>query len=248
MAGLQLNVDQRPLYIRAAEKIKEMIRATQLGPDSRLPSEVSLAQSLGVSRSTVREGLRELELRGRIRRVRGRGTIVAGPPPVEAGLTTLESLESLAAQQGWKCETVDVVIEQVPMPAALADRLEVPPGSPTTYLSRVKLRDSQRISRMETWIPAGLVSPEELRARFTHSITEVLLASKDPHLDYAVAEVGAAAADEAAAAALRIKPGTPLVVLTELFYQHPARPICFSANAFLPASVRLEVIRRPTGG
>ncbi len=57
-----------------------------------------------------------------------------------------------------------------------------------------------------------------------------------------------APADEAAAAALRIKPGTPLVVLTELFYQHPARPICFSANAFLPASVRLEVIRRPTDG
>ena len=244
---MSLRLVPRPLYSRAAERIDALIGEEQLDPGDRLPSEASLAERLGVSRSTIREALRELELRGRIQKSHGRATIVAETPPILTGLTALESLESLAARQGWRCGTHSVRIETVPLPTSLEAFFATAPGTPTTYLTRIKTRDDRPICLMESWIPAHLIPAETMRARFTHSITEMLLASDDPHLDYAIADVGAAVADPATARALEVEPKTPLVLLTERCFQNPARPICFSRNAFIPASIRLEVMRRPLG-
>jgi GntR family transcriptional regulator len=240
------NRDQRPLYVQTAEEIERLIERDGLATGDRLPAEAQLAEQLGVSRSTIREALRELELRGRIERAHGRGTMVASVAPIVTGLPVLESLESLAERQGWRCGTESVRIEQVPLPAEMAGLLEIPAGAPATYLSRVKTRDWHPIARMETWCAADLLGTGELRARFKSSITELLLVSDGGlKLDYAVAQVSAAAADDETASALHVPPGSPLVVLAELFYATPARPLCYSRNSFVPDSIQLEVMRLP---
>lgn len=238
--------NNRPLYAQTAALVEKYIEGRGLVPGKRLPPEATLADELGVSRSTIREALRELELHGRIERVHGRGTIVAEPPPILTGLTTLESLESLASRQGWRCGTENVVIEEIPMPQNLAGVLGVEPGADSSYLSRIKTRDWRPICRMETWIPSIRVFPEELRQRFDGSITELLLNTEGARVDYAIAEVDAAGADADVAAALNVAVGSPIVILTEVFYQNPASPLCYCRNSFLPDSVRLEVLRRPS--
>ena len=236
----------RPLYAQTAELVEKYIEGRGLVPGTRLPPESTLADELGVSRSTIREALRELELHGRIERVQGRGTIVVEPPPITTGLTTLESLESMARRQGWRCGTETVVIEEVPMPDDFARVLEVTIGSDSIYLSRIKTRDWRPICRMETWIPTSVMNAQELRRRFEGSITELLLNREGARVDYAVAEVDAAGADPVTAKALKVSVESPLTVLTEVFYQNPAKPLCYCRNSFLPESVRLEVLRRPS--
>jgi len=54
-----------------AEEIKGWIFTGSLGPGDRLPPELDLAQQLGVSRQSVREGLRVLELSGLLEVRRG---------------------------------------------------------------------------------------------------------------------------------------------------------------------------------
>ena len=62
--------------------LARQVRADLLGriergewrPGQRLPTEASLAQLLGVSRTTLREALRGLEEDGFLRRTRGAGT------------------------------------------------------------------------------------------------------------------------------------------------------------------------------
>jgi GntR family transcriptional repressor for pyruvate dehydrogenase complex len=54
-----------------------MIEDGVLSPGSRLPAEREFAVQLGVSRASVREALRELELKGLVDRRPGRGTLVA---------------------------------------------------------------------------------------------------------------------------------------------------------------------------
>jgi GntR family transcriptional regulator len=238
--------NSRPLYAQTAELVEKYIESRGLVRGDRLPRESTLADELGVSRSTIREALRELELQGRIERVQGRGTMVVEPPAITTGLTTLESLESLARRQGWRCGTEKVIIEEVPMPERFAHVLEVSIPSASVYLSRIKTRDWRPICRMETWIPTRLMSAEELRRSFEGSITELLLNREGARVDYAVAEVDAATADPDTAAALNVSVGGPLTVLKEIFYQHPATPLCYCVNSFLPESVRLEVLRRPS--
>lgn len=69
-----------PVTVQVAADIEADIDAGKLAPDTRLPSEVELAQQYGVARLTVRRALERLRERGKVVTVHGRGTYVAMNP------------------------------------------------------------------------------------------------------------------------------------------------------------------------
>jgi GntR family transcriptional repressor for pyruvate dehydrogenase complex len=84
--------------------VRQLIDRGTLGPGARLPAERDLALQVGVSRPTVRAGLRTLAALGVIRSRRGSGTYIPdGPPTLGA-----EALSFLAALHKF---TVDDVFE-----------------------------------------------------------------------------------------------------------------------------------------
>lgn len=68
---------------RLSVDLERLILEGQLQPGSRLPAERMLAEQLGVSRTSLRDALRELENRGLVDRRRGRGTVVLAPGSVD---------------------------------------------------------------------------------------------------------------------------------------------------------------------
>jgi GntR family transcriptional repressor for pyruvate dehydrogenase complex len=73
--------------------VRQLIDRGALGPGARLPPERDLARQVGVSRPTVRAGLRTLAALGVVRSRRGSGTYIPeGPPTLGA-----EALSFLAA-------------------------------------------------------------------------------------------------------------------------------------------------------
>ncbi|MFL6061080.1 MAG: FadR/GntR family transcriptional regulator [Marmoricola sp.] len=94
----------------------ERLIATDLAPGARLPSERELAERLDVSRTSVREAMRELEQRRVVARSPGRGTTVL--PPSEAA-RTLDDLGRNAAEHRDVAELRLVVEPQVAGLAAL---------------------------------------------------------------------------------------------------------------------------------
>jgi GntR family transcriptional repressor for pyruvate dehydrogenase complex len=84
--------------------VRDLIDNGALGPGGRLPPERDLAHQIGVSRPTVRAGLRTLAALGVVRSRRGSGTYIPdGPPTLGA-----EALSFLAALHKF---TVDDVYE-----------------------------------------------------------------------------------------------------------------------------------------
>jgi GntR family transcriptional repressor for pyruvate dehydrogenase complex len=84
--------------------VRQLIDRGALGPGARLPAERDLALQVGVSRPTVRAGLRTLGALGVVRSRRGSGTYIPeGPPTLGA-----EALSFLAALHKF---TVDDVYE-----------------------------------------------------------------------------------------------------------------------------------------
>lgn len=76
------------------EHVRREIEAGRLGPGARLPPERELSQQMGVSRPSLRSGLRTLHAMGIITARRGAGTfIVEGPPHL--GKAPLEFLAAL---------------------------------------------------------------------------------------------------------------------------------------------------------
>jgi len=66
---------------RVAEHVRQLIETGGLQPGDRLPGERDLARSLGVSRPTVRSGLKALEAMGVVLSRPGAGTFIADGPP-----------------------------------------------------------------------------------------------------------------------------------------------------------------------
>jgi GntR family transcriptional regulator, transcriptional repressor for pyruvate dehydrogenase complex len=74
--------------------VRELIDSGALGPGARLPAERDLARHVGVSRPTVRAGLRTLAALGVVRSRRGSGTyILEGPPTL--GVDALSFIAAL---------------------------------------------------------------------------------------------------------------------------------------------------------
>ncbi|MFC5719614.1 GntR family transcriptional regulator [Streptomyces gamaensis] len=67
------------VYERIADELRQSIRAGQLAPGSRLPTETTLAEQYGRSLPTIREALRLLRDEGLIEKQHGRGNFVREP-------------------------------------------------------------------------------------------------------------------------------------------------------------------------
>jgi len=77
--------------------VRELIERGALGPGDRLPPERELALQVGVSRPSVRAGLRALSAMGVVQSRHGAGTFIRGGPPTLGS----EPLSFLAALHGF---------------------------------------------------------------------------------------------------------------------------------------------------
>ncbi len=71
-------IENRKISSRIMEQIKENILRGKLRVGDKLPSERELSTQLGVSRSSVREALRSLDILGVVVSVQGEGTYIQG--------------------------------------------------------------------------------------------------------------------------------------------------------------------------
>jgi GntR family transcriptional regulator len=240
--------DRRPLYLQAVEAIQHLVAARGLRPGDRLPSEVELATLFGVGRSTIREAMGHLELARVVERRRGVGTVLIGADsPAAVGLETLESLESLAARQGWRCATRNLHIGPARADEEQARRLQVEPGTAVSIITRTKTRDGVPIAEMVSVVPERIVPFPALALEFETSITELMTRRHSPPVRLARAEVTAVASEPGLAGRLRLRPGDPVLLLDELFLGEGEVVLAWNLLYFVPRSIRLEVVRRAGG-
>ena len=72
---------RKPLFEEVSDRLSDMILVERkFAPGEKLPNEMELAQLFNVGRTTVREAIKPLVLRGLVRIDRGNGTFVAEHP------------------------------------------------------------------------------------------------------------------------------------------------------------------------
>ena len=105
---------QDRLYERIVERLENLIAAKQLRPGDRLPSEREMASLLRVSRPSIREAVRTLEGRGRLRVLHGKGIFASQPGSLVSAMATRQiGLRELFAMRevlevpaaGWAAES-----------------------------------------------------------------------------------------------------------------------------------------------
>ena len=117
-----------PLYFQVAQHLESAISSGELPIGSLLQNEVDLAQSLGLSRPTMRRAMQHLVDKGLVTRRRGIGTRVVRPKlrrPLE-----LTSLYDDLDRAGKKPTTEVLSFEMVDAEEDVAAGLDLPGGDP----------------------------------------------------------------------------------------------------------------------
>ncbi len=237
------------------DSTEEALRA-QLAPGKhrlgdRLPPELELAETLGVSRGTLRLALERLEANGEIVRRQGSGTFVArvaAPAAFSDGLEVLESYASLARRQGKRLTARAVEIEDVRAPGYVAEALQIRVRSKTTLIRRTVLADGSPAAYMRDFLRSDLELPDlaDVRRAIKRGgmVIDILI---DQGLPIAFArtqvrprlvEPGSAIGE--ALGATRV---SAMLELTELMYLGERKAVQYSVNVFAPGSIDLHVIR-----
>jgi GntR family transcriptional regulator len=126
----------RTRYSGVADALKAAIADGQYSVGSRLPTEFELCQQFGVSRSTVRQALAELESAGLAKRRQGSGTtVVARRPTPRYSL----SIRSEADILRYAMETVFEIVESA-VAVSVTDSRRLRLGPPTGWRAWKGLR------------------------------------------------------------------------------------------------------------
>jgi GntR family transcriptional regulator len=214
-----------PLYWQLKGRIVRDIEDRGLQPGDRLPGDHELCDQYGVSRTVVRQALRELEVEGVIRREKGRGTFVADRRTARgighALIGTFEDIQASGRQQ----ESVVLRREVVAATSAVARDLGLADGDRVVEIERLRMVDGEPWALTRTQLPRD-VGEQLLDADLRNvSIYGVLEREFGVQFERAVRTVEAEVVDAAVAEALGVAPGSAVLVMHSVSFDPTGRAI-----------------------
>ena len=258
-----------PLYAQAEKVLEDLLVHRQYRIGDRIPPEVELVRSLGVSRATIRAAVGRLVSRGLLVRRQGSGTFLArlpersgqlGPAGIKLGsvaqLGRLETYTSIAEQLGVKADSRHLRVEAARATSDEADALELPAGGAVTRVSRVLLLDGEVAAWMIDVLPADLIPAGKVTERLAphRMVLDALLEEGIP-VAFSEVEISTALLDpgQEAGRSLGLSQPAAALMLTETMYLDSAasddgRPVQWSRNYFLPGKLSLRLVRDTPAG
>lgn len=206
MSGLTTSA---ALYSKVALAIEEDIRAGNLRPGDRLPSERDLAEHFEVSRVTVRRAIGDLADVGLVESHQGSGTFVTASV-VSDPANALMSFTELGRSRGLTASAEVFVCLVRPTTLHESEQLGIAPGAEVFELERVRKLEKLPVSIDHSLIPAVAVPGAE-SVEFTSISLYAVLESHGygpRRTDYTVSASGAT---DRQAQLLDTKPGFPLL-------------------------------------
>lgn len=220
-------------------------RIAVMAPGDQLPPEPELAQELGVSRATLREGLRTFAERGILVRRQGVGTFVASQLPIlEAGLEVLESLDRMAHRLDLDIEMAYLDVCERPATPAERHGLDLDIPAEVLVVDRVIAVAGRPVADLRDVVPAGYLSKADLGEGFRGSVLDVLLARGAPPLTVSRTELMAVNADRSDAERLAVDVDAALLRLRAQLFTYDDRVVDYSLSTFVPGHFRFHVVRQ----
>lgn len=226
-----------PLYFQVTAQLEAAIDAGDLAPGDRLPNEIDLADTLGLSRPTMRRALEELVDKGLLVRKRGYGTEVASSQVHRrVELTSLYDDLDTAGQH----PTTDVLkFDPACVNATAAAAVGAVASAPLVYVERLRYADGRPLALMHNWLPPAYadISKDELASNGLYRI----LRSRGVQPRVAKQRITAHAASQREARLLKIRRGQPLIAMQRTAYDADGQVIEFGDHVYRADGYAIEV-------
>jgi GntR family transcriptional regulator len=227
-----------PLWLRAAETIREQVSEGALRPGSRLPPERDLCRRLDISRVTLRRALLQLVDDGVLRPSHGRGWYVASDERKDWP-NSLESFSETAARMGLIATSVVLRADTAMATLDEAEALGVAPGALLFHLERVRMLDEVPIAIDRSIVPADL-APGLIDVDFHTESLYNTLATAGLVLTNAETTIEAREADATIAEHLRVAVGKPILVMHQTVLNPGDKPLFASTISYVGDRYRLR--------
>lgn len=214
-----------PLYQRLRDQLAEQIANNRWRPGEAIPTEAALSSEYCLSTGTVRKAIDMLVADNILERQQGRGTFIRRPQ-FQSSLFRFFRFQTASGERQVP-ESRILSREPMAAPAAVAQVLGLPPGSPVIRMLRLRLLDAQPVLAEEIWLP---------RIQF-HALLEIDMDQQGPLLypiyeefcnqvvAYAEETLTADAVDDVNARLLQIPVNSPVVVIERLARNYAGQPL-----------------------
>jgi GntR family transcriptional regulator len=213
-----------PLHAQVEDQLALDMTSGAIGPGTQLPSEESLLERFGVSRTTVRTAIQNLVRRGVVEIRRGKGTFVT-LPKITQELTALTGFVEDMAAVGREATARVLDRRIVDANEAVAERLALTPGEAVVRIQRVRLADGVPLSFDETYLPRQLgerIMADDLEAQPIFALLEQKYGTRLTEAEY---RLEAVSADAQVAKALTVPVGSPIFLIERTSYSLEHRPV-----------------------
>lgn len=151
---------QKPLYRQVIRDLENQIR--QMKPNEKLPSERQLLVKYSVSRNTIRLALQDLEERGLIYRLHGKGTFVSSNFLSQPNIGGMYSFTEELKKIGQKASTQNQSLSLIVPDEHIATQLNMASTEKAYKLVRLRLANNQPRIFSTSYLPEKLFHGLEL--------------------------------------------------------------------------------------
>lgn len=241
----------RPRYQLVAMRLREEIEAGRYPLGSLLPTELEISAQFNVSRATVREAIRQLQVDGLVSRRAGVGTRVEASQPLGQYSQSGSSIEELISD-GKKIRVVPHEMDDIVAHGALAEQLKCNAGQGFLRVRGVVVAaDAERdlpYYWVELYVAAAFAGIRDQIAGHSGLVAELVRQHYDEQITEIQQEVGAVLVDPAIARFLRVAPGSPALEFRRWYFGSQTSPFQIT-NSVRPAerfTYRTKIVRRLT--
>ena len=145
-----------PYYAQLKDALREKIEHGEWKAGDQIPSEPDLCRLFAVSRTVIRQALKDMAYEGLIVREKGKGTFVAEPKISESLIQNLTGFYQDMLERGQA--PYSKVLKQAVIPASpkVAKYLSLAPGSLVIEIQRLRFVQDEPIVLVTTYLPYAL--------------------------------------------------------------------------------------------
>ncbi|MDT2828734.1 MAG: GntR family transcriptional regulator [Enterococcus viikkiensis] len=207
----------KALYYQLVDLLQERIEK-QMIPHDKLPSERELTAQYGVSRTTVRLALQELESSGYIYRRHGKGTFVSDIQKKAADIAGAYSFTEQMKSLGRHPDTRILSFEQIEADKFIAQYLNLSLGEAIYKLSRLRSADREPLMIEDTYLPVKLFMTLDDKLLRSKPLYDLFSEDFNQTVRLADEELYASIASKEDAKQLMINEGAPVLHLARQTY------------------------------
>ncbi len=233
----------QPIYCQLAAWMETKINTGEWKSDHKFPGEVELAQSLDVSRGTLRKAISLLIDRGLVVQIHGKGTFV-GQPELDQSFSGHLSIYQDLVLRGIPFTTEVLEQRLIPVPEKQAVRLGIPTTEMVFYLKRLRKVNGIPLMLLESFFPGnkfrGLLEQDFANAGLVETVERCF----GIRMDWAANTISVARASTTIAALLGLKVGDAVLLSESITYDDEGNKTEVGLIWFRPDRFRIKTVTR----